>query len=196
MASTATTELTYIPDWASRAESRLLRAWDRPRIRALTRALATGAQLHEDQTFDLLVSTTLEDAGGDALDQWGEIVGEQRGPLSDNDYRPFIQARMLVNRTASTIDELLEILDTCTEPNVRVWHEDNFPAGLYLVVERTSWMGEAMRRRVSRLLEQARPGGRHMTVIETVPGHVGFDSDPGSTGLDVGPLSRLILPLE
>lgn len=195
-ASTSTTELLHVPDWAARAEARLLRGWDRDRIRAFVRALAAGAQLQEDQSFDLLVSTTLENATGDALDQWGEIVGEQRGPLSDSDFRPFIKARMLVNRGASTIDELIEILETCAAPVVRVWHEDNLPAGIYLVVERSTWMTEPMRRRVSRLMEQARPAGRHMTVIETVPGYLGVIDDGGSTGFDAGPAASLILPLE
>lgn len=194
-ASSSTTELLYVPDWAARAEARLLRGWDAPRIRAFVRSLAKGAQLQEDQSFDLLVSTTLENATGQALDQWGEIVGEQRQGLSDADFRPFIKARMLVNRTASTIDEMLEILETCAAPVVRCWHEDNQPAGAYLVVERRAWMAEPMRRRVSRLMEQARPAGRHLTVIETVPGAFGFLDDTGASGLGVGPLSRLVLPL-
>lgn len=193
MSTSSTTELLYVPDWPERAEARLLRPWDRPRIRAYMRALGAGAQLLEDQAFDILESTTLENATGHALDQWGDLVGEQRGPLSDNDYRPFILARMLVNRSAGTIDELIEILDICTAPNLYVWHEDNLPAGLYLVVVRNSFMTEARRRRVSRLMEAARPGARHMTVIEAVPDAFGFDDTPYSTVFHSG-LSRLVLP--
>ena len=183
------------------AEARLLVEWRKPRIRALCRALGGGAQAQEDMAFDVQVSTTLEDATGHALDQWGELVGEQRGPLSDNDYRPFIYARLLANRCAGTIDSdeetvgLLEVLEACTGDFVRVWHEDNFPAGLYLVVERRSFMTLPMLRRVSRLMEQVRPAGRHMTVIETVVGGYGFEDDTEAEGLDVGPFSRLVLPL-
>lgn len=194
-AETSTTELLYVPDWPERAEARLLVEWRKPRIRALCRALGGGAQAQEDMAFDVQVSTTLEDAVGDALDQWGELVGEQRGPLSDNDYRPFIKARMLANRCDGTIDSLLEVLEACAGDFVRVWHEDNFPSGLYLVVERRTWMSTPMLRRVSRLMEQVRPAGRHMTVIETVVGGYGFEDDEEAEGLDVGPFSRLVLPL-
>jgi hypothetical protein len=189
---TATTQLQLVPDWPDRGTDRLLVAWDKPRIRALVASLGEGAQLQEDQTWDLLVSTGLDEATGDALDQWGELVGEQRGPLSDNDYRQFILARMLVNRSSGTVDELLEILDVATQPNAGVYHQDNLPAGFYLVVDRQQFMAEATRRRVARLLEDARPAGRHMTVIESLVQGFGFADDDSAEGYGTGPFSRLI----
>lgn len=195
----ATTQLIYRPDWPDTAALRLLSGWDRPKIRAWMQALGEGAQQQEDDTFDLLTSTIIETATGDALDQWGELVGEQRLGLSDAEYRQFVLARMLVNRSAGNadsapIDDLIEILDVATEPNVDVWHQDNFPAGLYLVTERLTFMTEETRRRVGRLMEDARPGGRHMTVIESVTGGFGFEDDPTAEGFGVGPFSRLIEP--
>lgn len=189
---TATTQLQHVPDWPDQGVDRLLRPWDRPRIRALVQALGDGVQLQEEQTWDLLVSTGLDEATGHALDQWGELVGEQRGTLGDNDYRQFILARMLVNRSSGTVDELLQILDVCTTPNAGVWHQDNLPAGIYLVVDRQAFMSDPVRRRVARLMEDARPAGRHVSVIEALVGGFGFDADPGAEGYGVGPYSRLV----
>lgn len=189
----ATTQLIYRPDWPETAAARLLSGWDRPRIRAWMRALGEGAQLQEDQSFDLIVSTTIETATGDALDQWGELVDEQRLGLGDNEYRQFILARMLVNRSDGTIDDLVEILEVATQPNVLVLHLDNFPAGFYLIVERLTFMADETMRRVARLMEAARPGGRHMTLVESVSDGFGFADDPTAAGFGVGPFSRLIL---
>lgn len=189
---TATTQIAKVNDWPDRGVDRLLVAWDKPRIRALVASLGTGVQEQEELAWDILVSTGLDEASGDALDQWGEVVGEQRGPLSDNDYRQFILARMLVNRSSGTVDELLEILDVATQPNVSVAHLDNLPAGFYLTVERQSFLAEPTRRRVARLMEDARPAGRHMSVVESLVGGFGFRDDTTAEGYGVGPFSRLI----
>lgn len=189
---TATTELQHVPDWGDKGVDRLLHPWDKPKIRELVQAFGDGVQLHEEETWDLLVSTGLAEATGDALDQWGDLVGEQRGAVGDTSYRQFILARMLVNRSSGTVDELLEILDVATQPNGGTYHQDNLPAGIYLTVERDSFMGAATRRRVARLMEAARPAGRHMTLIEALTGAFGFDDDDDAAGFGVGPLSRLI----
>lgn len=188
----ATTELVYVPDWPVRGVGRLLVAWDKPRIRALVESFGEGVQTQEDQTWDLLISTGLDEATGDALDQWGELVGEQRGSLGDNDFRQFIMARMLVNTSSGLIDELIEILDVATQPNVRVIHASNYPSGFYLQVERHSFMSDDVSRRVARLMEDARPAGRHMSLIEALVGGFGFEDDETAEGYDVGVYSQLI----
>lgn len=189
---TATTQLQRVPNWGELGQAQLLRSWDKPKIRALIQALGAGVQLQEDLQWDLLVSTGLDEATGHALDQWGDLVGEQRGPLSDQSYRQFIKARLLVNRSSGTVDELLEILDVATQPNVGVFHEDNLPAGVYLQVERNSFMGDAEYRRVARLMEDARPGGRHLSVIEALSGGFGFEADETAEGYNTGVYSRLV----
>ncbi len=186
------TQLIYVPDWPERAEARALVPWRKPRQRALLRAFGKGVQALEDESFNLIVSTDLDVAVGDALDQWGELVGEQRGGLGDNDYRQFVKVRMLVNRSNGTIDELLEIFDVATQPNVDTHHISNFPAGFYLIVYRHDWMSQPVRRRVARLMEDARPGGRHMSLIEALIAPFGFEDNPLAEGYDVGPFARLI----
>lgn len=194
-----TTRFIYVPDWSERACNRLLVKWRKPRMQALAQALGYGAQVLEDMQFDVLVSTTLDSATGDALDKWGEVVGEDRGPLTDSEYRQFIKARMLVNKSGKVddaspppIDQLIEILDVATQPNEGVRFLSNFPAGFYLQVTRSTFLSDEARRRVSRLMEDARPAGRHMTVIEALVNGFGFAGDPDAEGFSIGPFSRLL----
>ena len=63
-------------------------------IVALARGWGAGVQLLEDVNFDLLSSLVFESAIGALLDLWGAIVGEERGPLGDADYRRHL-ARVL-----------------------------------------------------------------------------------------------------
>lgn len=191
----STTQLVYVPDWAERAEARLLVPWRKPKIRALIRALGTGAQTHEDQCMDLIASTGLEEATGHALEQWGDLVGEQKLGLSDTEYRQFIRARMLVNRCSGTVDELLEILALAAGPDASAYHTSVPPATYVLTVVRKSFMSAQARRRVARMMKQAAPAGRRMVVIEALDGGFGWSGSPDipTTGYDRGGLSRLIV---
>ena len=187
-----TTQLQYIPDHGERSVERLLVRWDQPRIRAYVRALGAGAQLHEDQTLDLLASTTLENATGHALEQWGELVGEQRGGLSDGAYRQIILAKALAMRCDGTIDRLLEVLAAAAGPDAAAYHEANYPAEFIMWVVRPSFMGDLQLRRVARIMELVRPAGRRMDLIEAITGYFGYTPDDGAEGFDIGPYSRLI----
>lgn len=192
LAQTATTETLYVDDWVERAGCRILVGWDKPKIRAFVTALATGQQAREDEQFDLLLSTDVNAATGDLLDKWGEAVGEQRLGLSDNEFRPFVLARMLANTCDGTIEALIEVFTAATQPNVDVLYQSVFPAGFCLSVVRPLAMSEAISRRVARMMEDVRPGGRHMCLIEAVPGFYGFEGNPDAHPLDEGLLSRLI----
>ncbi len=191
-AQTATTETLYISDWVDRAGARILVNWDKPRIRALVAALATGQQAREDEQFDLLLSVAIQDSTGDLLDKWGEAVGEQRLGLSDNEFRPFVLARMLANTCDGSIDKLIQLFRAATQPNVDVFYLSVFPAGFELNVVRPLPMSEAVSRRVARMMEDARPGGKHMTLIEAVPGYFGFEQNPDALGLNQGLLAQVI----
>jgi hypothetical protein len=197
MPASATVELQYVPDWPERAAARLRTPWRAERTAALVAALGAGAQAHEDECFDLIAGTELSVATGHALDQWGDLVGEQRLGLSDNEYRPFIEARMLVNRCTGTVEELLAILRVATGPDSTCYHRSLFPACYVLLAVRSSWLTAAARRRVARLMTAATPAGRGFAVIESLPDGFGFeDDDTGAGGFGVGPYSRLIVSSE
>lgn len=169
-----TTQLTYIGDHAERAVAAAL-AQDRfrPRLRALLEAMGEGAQTQEDQFFDLLVSRGLDMATGAALNQWGAIVGEQRGALGDDDYRRFIRARILANICEGTPDELLAIFALVTGPSdVRYFLHP--PAGFRLQAARTAPLSDVVVRRVRRLMQSIKPAGVSMVLTESTPASMLF----------------------
>ena len=159
-------DLVYTPDHRARALSDLVSAYrGRPRIEALVEALAGGAEAAEDETFGLLLSHTLTAAQGALLDQWGALVGEARQGLDDEDYRRFIRARLLANRSQGTVPELVAVFSIITEPGAVRYH-DHFPAGFRLTVYRPSPMSAQLRGRVRRMMYAIKPAGVGMTLAE------------------------------
>ncbi len=165
----------------------------RPRIEALLGAIADQIQVIEESAYDVLVSTSIASASGDALDQWGDLVGEPRGDLIDLDYRRFISARLLANRSGGTPDDLLAVWDLVTAPNTAIRYEPVEPAGFVLWSVRSGFMDDATKRRVARMMGDIKPAGVDMLLIEALTGGLGFD-DPGSgwTGFDAGGFARII----
>lgn len=160
---------------------------DKPRIRALIQALALGVQCLEDDMFGVLISTPLDVATGDALNQWGALVGEPRGGLSDEDYRVFIDARVLVNISEGTPDELIEIFRRITAPQISIIFRLYPKASFGIWVLRESFMGDNRARRVGSMMRDAKPGGTEMMLVESVSGFFGFSADPGHPGVPEDP---------
>ncbi len=157
---------------------------DKPRIRALIQALALGVQCLEDDMFGVLISTPLDVATGDALNQWGALVGEPRGGLTDEDYRVFIDARVLVNISEGTPDELIEIFRRITAPQISIRYVQLPKATFGIWVFRDAPMGDNRARRVASMMRDAKPGGVEMILVEEVSGYFGFNGDPGHPGVE------------
>lgn len=161
----------------------------KPRAAALARVLGREAQRWEDLLHAVQTSTALDVAEGVHLDQWGDLVDEPRGPLSDAQYRPFIRARILANRCNGTPDELIEILKLVAAPYSVIQWVPLLPAGFVLQVVRYGWMPEVQRRRVRRLFDLIQPAGRTMELYEGVVGAFAEDSSYAAPG---GYISRII----
>jgi hypothetical protein len=185
-------DVIYIPNHRAVAVSRLLAQYrNKPRIVALVRALASGAQALEDDVFGVLTSTTFTAATNTDLDHWGILVGEERAGLNDTDYRAMIGARILANRSRGTRDELIQILQIITAPSVVVL-TDVFPACFQFVIRRATYMADNHARRVGRLMRSIKPAGVAMLLFEAADGYYGHDPDLEALPLDLGTLSRLI----
>lgn len=186
----STTELVYIPNHPEIAVSQLLGTLQKPRICSLVEAMATGVQVLEDLGFQLIVDRTLATATGAALDQWGETVGEQRGGLSDPDYRLFITARIAVNESGGSTDELIRIWQLVTSPQVSVLEVPLYPAGIWLQVIREEPLSDEVARRVGDIMRDAKPSGVSLELVEAVIGYFGFLTNPDAEPLDVGLFAR------
>ena len=191
--TTATTDLVYIPDHAARACAKLITQDQKPRTRALVEALSAGAQLLEDQIFDLLVGRRLEVAAGDALDQWGAIVGEKRLGLVDGDYRRFIRARILANTSKGSVDEIIAVWALVTG-GMTVRYFPMYPAGYSMLTIRGSWLSAPLRRRVRRIMEDIRPAGVEHELVEALIGPYGYEESAAIyvLGYDAGTYARVL----
>jgi len=159
-----------------------------PRWIALWKGLAAAFQACEDELFDLHVSTGLDLATGAALDQWAELVGEERGGLDDTWLRQFIRARILANLSTSSEDELIRIYGILTAGAARCI--TYYPACFSLFTVRDSYMPADIRRRVARFMAEIKPAGVEMVLSEAVSGFQGFAGDPTSGMLGTALLAR------
>lgn len=182
-------EIKYIPDHSDRAQERKTTGFrGSDNMVALLEAIGEGAQALEDELFDILISTYLSTARGDQLDQWGATVGEPRQGLSDDEYRVFIQGRILVNLSDGTPPDLIEIYQTLTAPSVvRLW--ELHPHAFHLTAYRQTFMAQNIRRRIRRMMTDAKPAGHEMVLTES-PWDA-LDTDDEST-LQPGGFARLL----
>ncbi|WP_406672404.1 DUF2612 domain-containing protein [Natronospira sp.] len=182
-------DLVYIPDFRDMASSLLLSQYrESPRVQALIKALAGATQEIEDISFDLLVSTTITAASGWALDQWGAVVGEDRGGLDDEDYRRFIEARILANLSDDSTDRMISVFEIVAGPG-EVRHFELYPAGYALTIKRDSPLTGALRSRIRTLMQSIKPAGVGLTLIEGSRQAYQYDLGPG---LDDGEFSRIL----
>lgn len=79
------------------------------RIANLLRALVGPFQSLEDALWQLIEERSVDTAIGIQLDQLGHIVGQERGGLSDADYRRYIRARIMTNRSRGSVEDLIRI---------------------------------------------------------------------------------------
>jgi len=169
--------LSYIQDWESKAIAALPTMFrNQPGWIALARGFGAAAQLQEDANFDLLSGTTLELATGVHLDRWGDIVGQQRLDFSDTEYRGFIRARIIANTSKG------------------------HPAGLKIYVLRASFVRDTVASAVGRIMDDAKPAGVTLYLVEALTGFFGTAGDYsesftpyGPLGVDVGVLAREII---
>jgi len=82
---------------------------NKTKIVNLVKALCAPATSLEDALWQLLTERAVDTAIGTQLDQLGFIVGQERGGLSDVDYRRFIRARIAANRSQGVTEDLIRV---------------------------------------------------------------------------------------
>lgn len=168
------------PDHEERARALLYWQWQQsPRLVAFVEALGQGAQQLEHTLWAALVGTsTLQGAEGVHLDRWGLLVGEERGGLSTEEYRRFIELRILANKAFPDEDLLWTLLDGATPPEATVLVHRLYPAALKAIIYGYDWLPDAVATHTAALVRDARPGAIMWVVIETLPGRFAFDWEP------------------
>lgn len=166
---------------------------ERPRIVSLVKAFAKGIQDAEDDLDALMSAMRLPTATGAILDIWGEIVGEPRDGASDAIYRRFIFAKVLVNNSFGTTDNLIEIVAALEGVDPEdVDHTNYFPASAELSVTVPTVSDAATQRKIRRALDIAGPAGVNLQIVEATTGYFGWFADPDALGFDDGTFASII----
>jgi hypothetical protein len=103
------------------AESLMLHQFaESARLNSLIKALVRPFQEALDSTDALNHGHYIDDADGPSLDAIGNIVGQSRNGMGDEDFRPWIKVRILLNKNAGTPEHVFAILSILfrSKPNV------------------------------------------------------------------------------
>lgn len=154
--------------------------YGKPTLEAFVRALGHGLQMLEDRIAERHLSLSLEVASGSDLDLFGDIVGERRDGLADADYRRFIAARLLANKSQGTYDELVRIAQLATGGLAYAFPFNTAPAYRHYIAVGAP-LSDQVLGRVRQLLTAVKPAGVMGLLVVIVTGDLG---DP-NTDLDV-----------
>jgi hypothetical protein len=84
---------------------------EQPRLQGFLEAFLNDCQSIEDVTLQVLTGRWPLTAIGVQLDTLGKIVGQERGTLTDDQYRLYILARIMVNKGNGRVEELIDICE-------------------------------------------------------------------------------------
>jgi hypothetical protein len=108
--------IATIVNHTSQAISRLITQYgNQPNLQGLVGALISPVQAIEDALNQLNMFRLIDQATGVQLDGLGKIVGIARFGLSDNDYRFWIKAAVLINISDGEPETVLAIYNLLTE---------------------------------------------------------------------------------
>jgi hypothetical protein len=105
---------------------------DKPNFRAFISAFTAQFDTLESMFADLKTAFAIDTAVGDQLDVVGRIVGQPRDGRTDALYRPALYARIIVNKSSGTIEELLAIA-TLMVPGATVVSLDEYPPASFVL---------------------------------------------------------------
>lgn len=172
---------------AAEARARLLEQFkDVPELVAILDASSAQTQADEDVSWQLLVERWLGSSVGVQLDGVGEIVGEGRLGRDDATYRVFLRARILINLSSGTGDEIIAIMElVCGMP---VSFDETGTATL--IVGGTAALEASVVAYAAILLKKAKVGGvkAYLTCFAVPPEEVFTfaDGDEEQASIDQG----------
>lgn len=165
--------LSHKTDLAVVARGRVVSQYrDSPLFVTLIGEIADVVQPAEDALWDLFNAILLDDATDVWLDYLGAIVGEAREGWGDTDYRRFIRARILANKSSGTVNEVLTIVALIlgtNDPTLAIADAAEFyPASMLINVQYPDFpTTEALRSRLVRIVSKARPVAVRLLINST-----------------------------
>lgn len=81
------------------------------KLKALTRALVKPFHDADNEIAKIRNGYCISQASGATLDIIGDIVGQPRGGMNDEDYRPWIKVAICLNHSAGSAENVFSILN-------------------------------------------------------------------------------------
>jgi hypothetical protein len=170
--------LTRKIDHVTEAQNNLVELFkNKPKFLAVVKAFVSEVQELEDTNWDLYTDY-LETATGDSLDTYGAIVGEDRNNRADEEYRSAIFAKILLNSSSGTPEEIIELMRAVANGGT-VKINEYFPAAFTAFVLKAVTITKALE--LNTALQSGKPAGVKAHLIYGV-------SDPADLfQYDLGP---------
>lgn len=137
----------------------------------------------EDALFQILDDTNLDSAVGQQLDNIGEIVGEPRNGRDDATYLIAIRARILLNTSEGTIEDII-LLILALQSGLEVEILEFFPAAFLAQVNTPVDPGLINTDQISNIISEGKPVGVRGLAQFQVTGSKQFDTT--GAGFDEG----------
>lgn len=173
------------------AESNLLQQYrEATKLKALLSALNIQVQNIEDALFSLFEGRWIENATGQVLDDFGEIIGQERQGFDDTFYRVLLYVKMGENISQGETERVIDVYKIITQATI-VQMREIFPAGVELMSDGT--INPITAEFIWAQLQRVRAAGVRIDKI----GHFdnvkpfGFLGAPNAQGFDQGKLGYL-----
>lgn len=151
------------------------------KFEALVTALTDQATAVQTALLGILNDTNIATVTGDQLDGLGAIVGEERFGRDDDAYRLAIRARIILNFSRGTADDIINLIRALIG-NYTVKIREYFPASFIAeVIEEvdTAELTPATLATVGALIDEARGAAIGSDVLFHVETPFRYDSGPG-----------------
>ncbi len=129
--------VTHVTDIVAQTVAKL-RQQDKgkEKIERFLSIIAAPFQEIEDAAWQLFTQRGIDTAVGVQLDRIGKIIGQPRDGRTDEVYRRFLSARIVVNKSGGTVDEILRVAElVLDDEDVTLTLASGGPAQLLLKLE-------------------------------------------------------------
>ena len=157
------TTLTQRTDFESDAKEALTDQFRKDKIQALAGVFAAQIQDIENVCFQLLEGRSLSSAVGVQLDGLGALVGQPREGRSDTTYRIWIAARIRLNLSHGSAEDIYGIFSPLLEAGQSVALTEYYPGAFLLDIYNATTPTAAAQ--FSSILKLAKPGGVRASLI-------------------------------
>ena len=163
---------------------------DKPKIRAWLTVYIQQFQDLENAFSDLLTETDIDNSVGIHLDNIGSLVGELRTGRADTPYRIALKARIRLNKSNGTIEDVIDIAIAVAGVPITIAITEHFPASFVARIVEAIDPSIVDTDAMAAFIRSGKPGGvgAHLEFSEGVGIPFQFDGPAGS-GFDEGEYS-------